>query len=765
MLKKGHLSLIFTIFFLGCSSYSLRLVSILKLLGSESLSIYPQLMLIQGVSLLFSVKIFKAVSRNRSSVFNCLTLFFGFVIVYVGLTFREMDFYQQKYDLFYNGALFLLSSANLVAFEITSKMMMTKRVSLLRSPKFTQVLVFVMELGVLSSTALSYLNTKYNFIDHHQLALIPFIIVTPLILYFSFLKKERSFDTPEKAIQLKEAKTNIWDLPYFKLLLSLITITLITKCLGDFSLLMGINSLHKSGDMALSGVYSKVIFFQTILSLSILGLSTYRSRGSSSWLRSYKGYYILQGLSFLTLFIMPVPTTLLSAGIIRRVGKRSLLDKANAVLDESIPSGNRFDVKEAYLRYSQAIAFLFLGAFSYVYINGFLHNRLMWAIAVVTPIIGHKVVTQLFKKFSGFHAENVINFHESPTTNFQAVESAYALAAPEAKGYQRIFVDVIKREPKSILKRALIFALGEMGNEKSVTPLIEIYNTDTREDMRAQVLEALLKFKSYQVDLFFQQTLFNMITEPSQKGIIRLSLCSIMAKRNSHATIMYALTAHEKFQSSSELLPNIIQVIGFVANSSNDQWLYKFLLQYLKDTHHPKVRQQAIIALYPNRKFKEQVQKALSFLERSSDANERALIANVAQILELNEYTHYLKNLDRVLRNENSEVLVALASLGDKAATFKLIKFIINRDLDLSMAAISQFHSIQNTRSRHEIYYELINEYPDLTSPFLDKLRKSGRDFNNDLEVITAEAAKVGLKLTIDLYGFHSNHVHSRRIA
>jgi HEAT repeat protein len=765
MFKKDHLPIVFTVFFLGWSSYSLRLVSILKLLGSESLSIYPQLMIIQGFSLLFSVRIFKAVSRNRSNVFNFLTLFFGCLIVYFGLTFREMEFYQPKYDLFYNGVIFLLSSANLVAFEITGKMMMTRRVSLLRNPKFTQTLVLVMELGVLSATAVNYLNAKYHLIAHHQLALAPFAIAAPFILYFSFFKKDKYVEAAKAESIPKETKLNVWRLPYFKLLLGLVSITLITKCLGDFSLLMGINSLHKSSDMALSGVYSKVIFFQTMLSLSILGITTYRSQGSSSWLKSYKVYYVVQSLSFLSLFILPVPTTMLSAGILRRIGKRGLLEKANAVLDDSIPSSSRFHVKEAYLRYSQAIAFMFLGAFSYAYIHHFFDSRLLWAIAFIAPIAGYKIASRLFKTFSGFHAENVINFHESPSANFQAVESAYALAAPEAKGYQRIFVDVIKRQPKSILKRALIFALGEMGNEKSINALIQIYHDDDREDSRAHVLQALLKFKSYQVDLFFQKTLVSMITNPSQKGVIQLSLCSIIAKRNSHATIMNTLSAHEKFNSSPELLPNIIQVIGFVANSLNDQWLYNFLLQYLKRTYHPKIRQQAIIALYPNRKFRPDAQKAIAFLERSPDAEERALIANIAQNLELTEYTDYLKNLDRLLMSENSEVLVALSSLGEKEAIGKLIAFITQQDQDSAMAAISQFHSIQNKAGRHILYYELINEYPDLTPLFLERLKHSGRDFNEDLEIIIAEAAKVGLKLTIDLYGFHSNEVHSRRCA
>ena len=763
---NSYYTIFFIIFTMGWCTYSLKLVSILKLLESLSLKAYPFLMLAQGLSLYFSMKIFRWISGSRSELFNFLSISFGGLIVLAGLQLHHFTFENELYDIGIHCLIFLFSSANLLSIDISGKMLMSEKVSILKNPKVVAQLVLVFEIGAIFAGTLSYFNSTYFHLNQTVISILPFVIAIPLFGFFNFSDKvTHDHLTHKPKSQEKVSTAQIWKFKFMTFLVGLIAVVMVTKSMQNYAFFIGMAELKNKTTNSLTTLFSQIFIVQSAMTLALLYFNFFKQKGHSSWAKGYKNYFSLQLLNFLTMTIFPIPWVNIGAGISRRIGKRGFLEGANAILVKALPIKYRFIIKESYTSFSQLISYSLLGVFSYLHIYGHISPRIIWISLFGLTTLGFYFGKNLVKKLNGLHAENIINFHESPEANFQAVSSAYALANNESQAYHRILTDVLNRRPKSIFKRAIIFSLGEMGNEKSIPVLIDQFNKADREDSQKIVLEALLKFTSYDVDLFFQRALTNIISGSENKGAMRMSLCRVIAKRNSHATIMNILNIYEQFKNDPYVLANIIEVMGVIANDQNDEWLYKKISEYLSDKYSKRVRVNSLLALFHHHKYEEKVSKVLNEYEKSGNPNDRTVVAYLAGALKLKEYHQYLLNLNRVLKGKSSTVLIGLLRLGDKDGPKNFLDFVFNENEADALLAVNQLHGIESELIRYKVYDSLFNHYEDKIDLFLKYLKLSNRDFNNDLNIISGEAKRRGKQVNIDLYGFISKEVHSRRAA
>lgn len=131
----------------------------------------------------------------------------------------------------------------------------------------------------------------------------------------------------------------------------------------------------------------------------------------------------------------------------------------------------------------------------------------------------------------------------------------------------------------------------------------------------------------------------------------------------------------EKINSNEEkIIADCIYICGLFHDPNSIYYLEKFL-----DHKNPRIRANAIIALW---QFKKLRQKLNHYLDQLLDSpNEENLMAGIYVIGELT-LKEKKKKLLALLKNNNPEILFALAKLSDKSALVRLVDYIIEHKED-----------------------------------------------------------------------------------
>jgi len=471
-----------------------------------------------------------------------------------------------------------------------------------------------------------------------------------------------------------------------------------------------------------------------------------------TWGRGFKIFFGGQIFSGIMMLIFTGPFSLLSYGILRKVNQHAFLNPSVPILDSSIPEKHRFLIKNHQETWSQLIGYTTLALVTSVTIYTSLGNSFLWASMVLIGCAGFYYRAKVMKNLNEFQLSYIVRCNI-----YEAVSAFMSLANSESSQHYRALVNLLKQRPRPIISKAIIFSLGRMRKVEAIPSLLEFYKETDREDIQQVIIEALLNFKSYEIDRFFKDTLHDMINNQVKLGSMRMAVFRSLSKRIKHLAILTLLEELEYNKNNDKELANTVRLIGDIAVRFNDKLLLSYLPQYLDDKYSRRIRINTILNLYRSKKYSALAKEHLDVFLTSANPDDRSAVAFIAGELKLRGLISFVLKNSEDCQHKNSTLLISLMKLGHNTAAKWFVELMLEAKEDTIMVALNQLSLIEDYEIRYEVYAELIYNHPDKIQFFLAELRHTKRNFDEDRKVIHLEASKIGYQIQEEDWGFSSS--------
>jgi len=755
---KGSFNLTFLIFlqtfFLGWATYSLKLVSLLKLLDELSFKAYPPLMLIQGFSLYFCMRLFSKIAAKSADRFYLLTLLISLFIVYVGIAPYIKTVLPFKTDWVYACVIFLFSSISLLGIEISLKTLISGRISVLQSPQISGQLAFTQELGIITGATLSLIINKYfsNFFTLY--AILPILITIGLFLIMkkgdiannNSIKSENN-EEELKIFTKEEIKKRTSFLPYF---IALITIVMILKNIQGFAMIIGIKEWKESSTLDLKDIFSYLSIGQTLFILGVLSTSLFSSKVSTSWVRGFDILFKVQAVSMVLLSLFAPPFLLIGTGALRKIVHRGYFNKSSTMLLSTIPKKMRFMVQSSSQRIGNSVSFIFLGLLSYLSINQWIPYNAVWFICGLFAIAGLLLRKKLLTKLNSFQINTITKFHKKYTTIYDAVNSCYSLANKEASPHYDALSLLLFWQPKPMLTKAVIYSLGEMNNEKNVQIIFKSFHKFPREDIQSLAIKSLKNYQSKEVDTFIKNALTGILDNDLPLGQLRIHLCLEIYAYHPKMTFKvireYMLIYKNNILASLKL----IELLGERAKITKDKELFNLLYKFFHRKYEKITRVRVSQYLYTVRKYRTEVRDFIDSLKDSSAIDDQSSLAFLSGALKLKENLPMIKKFSSEKKSQNIIYLIALIQLGDQRAYNYLLIFINQLTKEAAINILKRIHIALSAQQKYSLYLELLQNHQGEVELFLEMLNLTDKDYDADRQTIFNEANRLNIPLSDD---------------
>jgi len=747
-------------FLLGWCTYSLKLVSIIKLLGELDFKFYPLLMLAQGISLFVSMKVLTKASKQNEKLFYILSLITGFLIVFITSTVSFNNWALEQYGWLYSCFIFLLTTFVVLAIDMTTRLLVTSKISMLKNPKAAAVVTFTGEIGVISGALISLgiatsMESLPEFFN-------PFFMSIPFTLSFFCLlliTKERKVDkleieneTIKTALQQhnKSLKKSIRS--YLPFMIALLTIVMVCKHFQGFAVFIGLKQWQESSMQSIPTIFSTLAIIQNGLILLFIVPSLLGRSKSTNWTRGFNYFFGFQAMSMFFISIYPIAASLIGTGIIRKITQRSYLNKSLNMLIASIPEGVRFEVKGTAQKYAHSLSYLMLAVFSYLAIYEFIPFQAVWILAGVLSLLGLWVLFKLLKRLNTFHLGNIKEFNTCPFNVYEAITSCYALANKDATHYYPDVSHILDQDDtRSIFKKAIIHTIGEMKNQVAISYLMISFWRYQREDIQLEILLSLSKFKGIEIDNFFQQVLKQTMQEDTRRGELRVSLCTTITTRLPQESILLAQEIIEKYPDDERIIGNAIDVLGDIASRKYSKTIYKYLAKFLQPTYSRRIRINTIKHIYRISTYRKQIHQIIVELQQTDVLEDKTGSVYLCGILGIADYLPFINDLNQATMKMHSTVLLTMLRLEQEGAEVDFLKLLLNANQKDSQRFIKQLHRVEDDNLRYLIYNILLTSYPDRVSDVLYMMRDSFKNFDQDRQIIVEEAERMAVKISDDL--------------
>ena len=752
-------------FLLGWCGYSLKLVSIIKLIGDLDFKFYPLLMLFQGISLFASMKILTKISERNERLFYLISLFSGLFLVFITNNQSINGWAQQRFDWLYPFSVFMLSSFIILAIDITTRLLVTSKLSMLKDPRAAARVSFFGELGVILGAVLTLFITQFAqhlpvFLEATAMSF-PFIVA--LLCLYKITSTESSIpikasnEIINRSLDQHTDSLRISLQRYLPYMIGLIAIVMICKQFQGFAVLIGLKEWQVSSQQTVSTLFSMLSLIQNGLILVFILPSVFGKDQSTIWSMGFRFFFVIQAFSMFLIGIYSVPATLIGTGVVRKITQRSFLGKSLNMLIASIPKAVRFEAKSKSQKWAHSLSYLFLALFSYLAIYDHVSYSFVWAFAGILSLSGLYMLYHLVKQLNHFHMRNIREFCTCPFNVYEAISSCYSLANGDARRYyKQISVILDRKDNRSIFNKAMIHTLGEMRKEETIDYLIKIFYDTRREDIQLELLIALNKFDSLEVDNFFQSVLRKTIFEDTERGELKISFCEIIAERMPHSSITTTIHIIEQNTASDRVVANAIDVLGEVSKYSNNDKIHEYLSKFLGSKYTRRIRINSIKHLYHINRYKEEIEHIILSAHHSKQLEDRAGAAYLYGVLGISKQIGYVVQLNDETNHRNPTVLLSLLRLNVAGAADDFIELLRESNSVEILIYINQLYRVRNNQQRYNIYFSLLRKYPEHVSDILRAMKDSFKNFDHDRLVVIEEADRLGIKISDDLlYQIH----------
>ncbi len=730
----------FSLSFLGgFCIYILKLASVVKVLDDLGMQFYPWLMLIQGFSIYGAIKYSEKFSSRNHFEFCSMIFVAGLVIVGLG---NIPEIQPSIYPQFFSIGLFLASSILLSLLEVNLNDIIFSQISLLKNPRIATSLALFEETGALVGASLTFFggslaHSKSNLI----ISLIPFVLSSLLII--SLKKKESTkAEGSQKSRSTDEVSLKLY--PFSMMVIGLFTTLLCLKHLQGFTVMVGLNELKGQGGDGLTKIFSQFSMIQTSLIFVVLLTSMWRKSRLPTWSKGINSFFAIQTVSMTALMAIPNPFLYLGTGAMRKIWQHTFLEESMNILNSSLPTEIRIKVRSLMERYGNLVAYSLLSGISYLCINKITPMWTAWIITASLGILGLVMRKRLFSTLTDYQVGNMVR-----TDVYEAVNSCYSLANPEASNHAMAMISLMNQKPKPMLLKAIIKSLGNMHSEEAIIPLMQIYQTNTREDVQLAAIESLLKFKSHEIDYFLLKSLQKVIEEQTSLGEIRRSIFTAITSRLSDVAIPTLLGILKNNPEDQRIIANVLIVMGEIAVKQNDIALLDKISEYLGPQYTRRVRANALMFLFHHKRYHAKASSIFGTFLASNDEYDRSAVAFLAGELHLKGMMGFVLENSKTQSHHNSTLLMALLKLGYDEATYLCADLILNVP-EQRIVALNQLSAINNNNTRYKVYFEVLEKFPDRINEFLQLLVKSNRDYDDDRCLIHKEAKRLGLEVMED---------------
>jgi hypothetical protein len=751
-LTDHYLFVFLTSFLFGQATYSLKLISIIKLLNDLSFKFYPLLMFAQMLTIFILVGLFKKLLEKSRFYLHFFVLALGLLCVFFG-----NNSFGAQVDWVYSCSIFLISVAVIIGLDMGLKDLIQQKVSLLQNPHVSGQLHFSHEFGVISGAICSLYSINLSKSTSTFIQIFPFFILLIFFLkiYLDERKKShnnKSFERPllEKNPSSKTENIKIKEMPKFALFFILLMIILaLAKNFQGFAMILGIKALNESSDKNIIEIFSYISFIQNGLILFILFRSFFKKKSSTSWKLGHNITLAIHSISMLALSTYGHSFLMIGTGIGRKISFHSFLEPTSSLLLSSLPNHLRQPIRSMAQLVSQPISLILLSIFSFFVIFEYVPAQLIWITSFLIGILGFIVSKKLLLSLNKYHIQKILTYQNNKKLKLsELLNSCRALSNREASNHSLTLLMVNSQRPPSSITKSIIYALGEMKNTKSISLLKKTYLRSEREDVKGEIITSLYKFNDKSLSSFYIEVFEDILLKNRGLGGLKRDLCILLYSYDEHIMFDVIDKAISVGEDNPCTLANILKIIGCVKLKRNKEKALRLLMKYFGNDRPNQVRANAIVAYLKIRPNDKKVLAQLEAFSLSKNKDEEISYCYSIGELGLKQFSHIVKDIDRKYLHKEGVLQISLLRLGENQVLKTLAPLLFSSKEEDTIKWLKFFHHIKKQKVRFSLYSYILEHFPQNINTFILLLKKTGKDFDQDCEIIEQEAQRRKLEIT-----------------
>ncbi len=735
----------------GCCVFQLQSLSIFGLLDVIGLKALPVLLLSQSIISWLFLRVFGHALLARSQSFVASSFVMGALISFASIHAQWGEGEAPSAQVF--GLLFIGAQLTISALRMGVHVTLSRQISILKNPQVSVQLSIAEEsgflLGVLGLVAFPELRSK----DGSIFQLLPFIAATLVFvaiqlrakaplkeifpnpkLFEQLGKLSRYFRPAAQGQSLRAAPRSYR--PYLSPLIQLFAVISAMKVLQWFGMAYGLDLAVSEGSTVVK-VFSRLSLVQSSATLIILLASLRFSSRIPAWSLGFKVLLGAQAVLSLGLFVVPSALLLMGSEVVRKVLEHGFMSRSLQLLTASIPEEDRLETRHLMERWSVTAGTAAVALVSFVALHSLVGFQIIWLGAAALCAWGLKLRHRLFRTLNDFHLSNL-----NQESLAGVIQSCSVLGHPESQNHYAALVHLLARQPRPVIVKNLLYALGRMRNPKALDSILSFLEA-SREDIQIASIRAAQNYQGHEINLRLLRLLRDVCRA---QMAIKSNVVHELTQRLGLLAVPYIL---ELFDSSKDerVTANAVEILGEISAREKDEDLRVYLSRFLKPQHPRRVRANAAVVLYDHPEYCKEALEVFDCFMTSTDQKELGSFAYMAGILELRAYEPVIFRMSAKVDHTDSTLLVALLRLRNQDVIGILAQWIVGSDDAKAHEALVRLSGV-HFEIRSQIFEIVLTQHGSWLDLVLVRMRRSQRDFDYDREMIRQEALRLGIKLS-----------------
>jgi hypothetical protein len=727
--------------FTGWSVFNLQVVSMIRLLEEAGISSLPTLMIAQALISWILLRTWGNVAHGSTRFFFGSAIFSGALIAWIAHdeTLGRLASESHQSVLLYGG-LYIFSQIIIASLRMGVHVMFSRRISLLSNPQLSTQLAISEECGLLVgvSTVL-FLGKDIGAVQQLVLSIVPFVLALITFGLLGTESKNIAERSSQSAVEFLKtlfgntSKSSRRNPPFFFWLIGLFFVVSVLKSLQWFGMALGLTQAAAEGS-ALLPLFSRLALIQSVATLLILVASLRFSQKIASWGMGFRTLLNIQGGFAALLACAPIPPFLMGGEVIRKVAEHGFLGRSLQLLTASLPESSRFESRHLLERWCTTSGTAVGGFFAFLLLAGKLPTFALFLTMIGFAVLGRWIQKRLFATLNDFHVA-----HLRQADLGSVLQACQVLGNPESKLHYAALTGLLERNPRPVIRKALLSALGRGGHTAVINSILPHVTSD-REDVQITAVRALNHFQGHEVNFFLLKSLREMVRSP---GAMRLSVIRTITHRLGRLVVPYLLEVLES-RPDPRVESNAVEILGEIAKNEDDEDLLGYLTKFLDVQYNRRTRGNAVVALYGHRIHGTRAIETLDRLWVSESSQDLDTAAYVAGVCTLHGLEGFIWELSEKIEHRNTTLLCSLLRLGNPEVPRLLAQWVTGDEDAIAITALNRLSTVKpNVRAM--VFFEVIERHPEKLSLVILRMRRSQRDFESDRQLIREEVARLGL--------------------
>lgn len=717
----------------GWSVFDLQAISLVKLLEGIGIDFLPSLMLLQAGCSWGLLRLWGRSANSSSRSFFVSALAAGALVAVFshGSTLETLS--QLSHPWIVYGSMFIMSQLVINALRMGIHVTFSRRISVLNNPQISIQLAIAEEAGGLVAALL------LMFMPHPEGLMRPLLMSLPFLggfAVYAILGAERKRKLiPANLLRPEDTQTKRMP-AFFSWLIALFAMVASLKSLQWYGMAYGLHEASQQGLRVLV-LFSRQSLVQSIATLSILVASLSFASRIPSWSWGFRVLLAAQTAGAAVLAIFPTPYAFMGTEVLRKVLERGFLSRSLQLLTSTLPEEQRFESRHFMERWSTTSGTAMAGLLAFVTTQGYLPMPLLWTAMAGMGLLGLFLRRRLFDTLNDFHVARL-----RQVSLDGVLQACHVLGNPECRHHHAALTNLLDRNPRPSVKKAILRALGRMQHAPVVEKLLCHLHAD-REDIQLAAVQSVNFYRGHEINF----RLLNELRESVRSQLpMRLSVIRCITERLDRLVVPYLVEVLEG-QPGDRVAANAVEILGEIAHSEKDEELMGYIAKFLDARYPRRVRANAAAALYRHPLHRGKALEVFDLFLTSMEQKELDSCVYMIGVLGLRGHESFVWERSVSQDHSNITCLVALLRLGNPHAAELLAGWIAGTSDEKARESLVRL-SVLPPRRRARVFYEVLEHHPGALNLVFDRMRKSQRDFDVDRDLIREEAQRLQLRLT-----------------